>query len=141
MITGIGCWDLRTGAEQLRYKLCASPPHGLICVGERFLASSQLCKPSASSGSVRYWSWSKLQVDVKSFPEEPINPLSANSEGTSVNTGILLKKWHPHESTTEDMVDAKPLLCQHLRITHVRLEDGVVRVWEFKHAKGYLNSI
>ncbi|XP_048436215.1 uncharacterized protein LOC125475495 isoform X2 [Pyrus x bretschneideri] len=48
----IGCWDLRTGVKQLRYKLCASPPHGLICVGERFLASSQLRESSSSSGSV-----------------------------------------------------------------------------------------
>ncbi|KAM1133978.1 hypothetical protein ACFX19_043867 [Malus domestica] len=49
---GIGRWDLCTGAEQLRYKLCASPPHGLICAGERFLASSQLRKSSSSSGFV-----------------------------------------------------------------------------------------
>lgn len=58
---GIGCWDLESGAEQLRYKSCASPPHGLACVGQRFLASSQLREqPSASSGSILYWSWSKV---------------------------------------------------------------------------------
>lgn len=57
---GIGCWDLQSGAEQLRYKSCASPPHGLACIGGRFLASSQLRQPSSSSGSVHYWSWSKV---------------------------------------------------------------------------------
>lgn len=54
---GIACWDLNTGAELLRYKSCASPPHGLVCVGERFLASSQL---RDSTGSVKYWAWSKV---------------------------------------------------------------------------------
>ncbi|XP_009359755.1 LOW QUALITY PROTEIN: protein ROOT INITIATION DEFECTIVE 3 [Pyrus x bretschneideri] len=135
---GIGCWDLRTGAEQLRYKLCASPPHGLICVGERFLASSQLREPSASSGSVQYWSWSKPQVDVKSFPEEPINPLAANSEGTyivgggssgniylwEVNTGRLLKKWHAHYRGVSCLAfsDDGSLLIS-------GSEDGGIRVW------------
>ncbi|KAM0973488.1 hypothetical protein ACFX2J_016660 [Malus domestica] len=135
---GIGCWDLLNGAEQLRYKLCASPPHGLICVGERFLASSQLREPSASSGSVQYWSWSKPQVDVKSFPEEPINPLAANSEGTyiagggssgniylwEVNTGRLLKKWHAHYRGVSCLAfsDDGSLLIS-------GSEDGGIRVW------------
>ncbi|KAM1527342.1 hypothetical protein FF1_016814 [Malus domestica] len=135
---GIGCWDLLNGAEQLRYKLCASPPHGLICVGERFLASSQLREPSASSGSVQYWSWSKPQVDVKSFPEEPINPLAANNEGTyiagggssgniylwEVNTGRLLKKWHAHYRGVSCLAfsDDGSLLIS-------GSEDGGIRVW------------
>lgn len=37
-----------------------SPSHGLVCVGGRFLASSQLREPSASSGNVLYWSWNKV---------------------------------------------------------------------------------
>ncbi|WVZ04556.1 hypothetical protein V8G54_017902 [Vigna mungo] len=57
---GIGCWDLHTGAEQLRYKSCSSPSHGLVAVGPRFIASSQLREPSATSGSVLFWSWSKV---------------------------------------------------------------------------------
>ncbi|PPD85845.1 hypothetical protein GOBAR_DD17224 [Gossypium barbadense] len=107
---GIGCWDLQTGAEQLRYKTCASPPHGLTTVGCRFLACSQLRDPSATSGHLLYWSWSKPQAQVKSFPAEPIKPLIANSDGTyivgggssgdiyiwEVATGRLLKKWHAH---------------------------------------------
>lgn len=58
---GIGCWDIHTGAEQLRYKTCVSPPHGLACVGQRFLASSQVRDPSANSGCILYWSWSKVR--------------------------------------------------------------------------------
>lgn len=57
---GIGCWDLHSGAELLRYRSCSSPSHGLVCVGGRFLASSQLREPSASSGNVLYWSWNKV---------------------------------------------------------------------------------
>ncbi|KAG6591385.1 Protein ROOT INITIATION DEFECTIVE 3, partial [Cucurbita argyrosperma subsp. sororia] len=56
---GIGCWDLHTGAEQLRYKSCASPAHGLVCVGERFLACSLLRDPASTAGSVLYWSQCK----------------------------------------------------------------------------------
>ncbi|KAL6985077.1 hypothetical protein U1Q18_018455 [Sarracenia purpurea var. burkii] len=79
---GIVCWDLHSGTEHLRYRSCASPPHGLVFVGGRFLASSQLREPFSSSGSVLYWSWNKPQVEVKSFPAEPINPLVSNSDGT-----------------------------------------------------------
>nr|TKS14510.1 protein ROOT INITIATION DEFECTIVE 3 isoform X1 [Populus alba] len=86
---GIGCWDLQTGTEHLRYKSCASPPHDLISVGRRFLASSQLQDPKASSGAILYWSWSRPQVEVKCFPEEPIKPLVANSEGTYLVGGGL----------------------------------------------------
>lgn len=57
---GIGSWDLKTGIEQLRFKSCASPAHGLTAVGEKFLAASQLRKESASSGSIFYWSWNKV---------------------------------------------------------------------------------
>uniref|UniRef100_A0A2P2KS70 Uncharacterized protein MANES_18G038500 n=1 Tax=Rhizophora mucronata TaxID=61149 RepID=A0A2P2KS70_RHIMU len=135
---GIGCWDLQTGAEHLRYKSCASTSHGLTCVGNRFLASSQLRDPHASSGSVLYWSWSKPQVEVKSFPEEPIKPLLANSEGTyivgggvsgniylwEVATGRLLRKWRAHYRSVTCMVftEDNSLLVS-------GSEDGGVRVW------------
>ncbi|CAI9263985.1 unnamed protein product [Lactuca saligna] len=59
---GIGCWVLRSGAEHLRYRSCASPPHGLVSVVGRFLASSQLRDSSSSSGSVLFWSWNKVEV-------------------------------------------------------------------------------
>ncbi|GAV72613.1 WD40 domain-containing protein [Cephalotus follicularis] len=135
---GIGCWDLHTGAEQLRYKGCASPPHGLACVGHRFLASSQLREPSASSGSILFWAWPKPQVEVKSFPAEPIKPLAANSEGTyiagggssgdiflwGVATGRLLKKWHAHYRSLTCLVFSED---ESLLISGS--EDGCVRVW------------
>ncbi|KAK7335969.1 hypothetical protein VNO80_28134 [Phaseolus coccineus] len=106
----IGCWDLHTGAEQLRYKSCLSPSHGLISVGSRFIASSQLRETSTTSGSVLFWSWSKPQVEVKSFLAEPIRSLASNHPGTfvvggassgdiylwEVETGRLLKKWRAH---------------------------------------------
>ncbi|KAH7523637.1 protein ROOT INITIATION DEFECTIVE 3 [Ziziphus jujuba] len=135
---GIGCWNLQTGAEQLRYKSCASPPHGLVCVGGRFIASSQLRDTSASSGSVLYWSWSKPQVEVKSFPAEQIKPLAANREGTyvvgggssgsiylwEVVSGRLLKKWHAHYRAVTCLVfsDDDSLLIS-------GSEDGGVKVW------------
>ncbi|KAJ1435393.1 WD40/YVTN repeat-like-containing domain superfamily [Sesbania bispinosa] len=135
---GIGCWDLKTGAEQLRYKSCSSPSHGLVSVGAHFLASSQLRDPSASSGSVFYWSWSKPQVEVKSFPAEPIKPLAANHTGTylaggalsgdiylwEVETGRLLKKWHGHYRAVTCLVFSED---DSLLISGS--EDGSVRVW------------
>ncbi|EXB71793.1 WD repeat-containing protein 18 [Morus notabilis] len=135
---GIGCWDLQSGAEQLRYKSCASPRHGLVCVGRRFLASSQLRNSSASSGSVLYWTWSKPQVEVKSFPAEQIKPLAANREGTyivggglsgdiylwEVASGSLLKNWHAHYRAVTCLVfsDDDSLLIS-------GSEDGSVKVW------------
>lgn len=135
---GIGCWDLQTGAEQLRYKTCASPPHGLTSVGSRFLACSQLRDPSASSGHVLFWSWSKPQAQVKSFPAERIKPLAANSEGTyivggglsgdiylwEVATGRLLKKWHAHYRAVTCLVFSED---DSLLVSGS--EDGCIRVW------------
>ncbi|KAK9271064.1 hypothetical protein L1049_026653 [Liquidambar formosana] len=135
---GISCWDLHSGAEQLRYRSCASTPHGLTCVGQRFLASSQLRDSSSSSGSVLYWSWNKPQVEIKSFPAEPIKPLASNREGTyiiggglsgyiyfwEVASGMLLKKWHGHYRAVTCLVlsDDESLLIS-------GAEDGSVRVW------------
>lgn len=135
---GIGCWDLQSGAEQLRYKSCASPRHGLVCVGQRFLASSQLRNASASSGSVLYWTWSKPQVEVKSFPSEQIKPLAANREGTyivggglsgdiyvwEVASGRLLKTWNAHYRAVTCLVfsDDDSLLVS-------GSEDGSIKVW------------
>ncbi|KAJ9674385.1 hypothetical protein PVL29_023753 [Vitis rotundifolia] len=135
---GISCWDIQSGAEHLRHRSCASPPHGLVCVADRFLASSQLRDSSSSSGSIFYWSWSKPQVEVKSFPAEPIKPLAANREGTyiaggglsgdiyfwEVASGRLLKKWHAHYRAVTCLVfsDDESLLIS-------GAEDGCVRVW------------
>ncbi|KAJ4966810.1 hypothetical protein NE237_018659 [Protea cynaroides] len=137
---GIGCWDLHSsGAEQkVRYRPCTSAPHGLTCVGRRFLASSQLRDSSSSSGSILYWSWNKSQVEVKSFPAEPINPLVSNSEGTyiigggssgeiyfwEVASGRLLKRWHAHYRAVTCLV-----LSEDESLLISGAEDGCVRVW------------
>ncbi|XP_010667550.2 protein ROOT INITIATION DEFECTIVE 3 [Beta vulgaris subsp. vulgaris] len=134
---GVGCWDLQTGVEQLRYKSCLSPPHGLVSVGGRFFASAQL-RQFSTFGSILYWSWHKPQPEVKSFPAEPIKPLVSNREGTyligggasgdvivwEVFTGRLLKKWHAHYGavTCLALSDDESLLIS-------GAEDGGVRVW------------
>ncbi|MED6158808.1 hypothetical protein PIB30_036221 [Stylosanthes scabra] len=134
---GIGCWDLHTGAEQLRHKSCWSPPHGLVSVGGRFLASSHL-SPQSSGGCIFFWSWSKPQIGVRSFPAETIKPLSANHPGTyiagggvsgdiylwEVETGRLLKKWHAHYRAVTCLVFSED---DSLLISGS--EDGSVRVW------------
>ncbi|KAF9611409.1 hypothetical protein IFM89_032078 [Coptis chinensis] len=135
---GISCFDLQTGAEQSRFKSCSSPSHGLLSIGGRFLASSQLRDSSASSGSILYWSWNKLQAEVRSFPAEPISPLVSNREGTyiigggsrgdiyywDVASGRLLNKWHAHYRAVTCLVlsDDESLLIS-------GSEDGSVRVW------------
>ncbi|TXG60874.1 hypothetical protein EZV62_012237 [Acer yangbiense] len=135
---GVGCWDLDSGTEQLRYKSCASTPHGLTCVGQRFVASSQLCQSSTTSGSVLYWSWSKPQAAVKSFPSELIKPFVSNSVDTyivgggqsgdiylwEVETGRLIKKWHAHYRAVTCLVFSSD---DSLLISGS--EDGCVRVW------------
>ncbi|XP_042056724.1 protein ROOT INITIATION DEFECTIVE 3-like [Salvia splendens] len=136
---GVSCWDLRTGAEHLRYRSCASPLHGLTSVAGRFLASSQVRDAkSSTSGSILYWSWNKAQVEVRSFPAEPIRPIACNSQGTyiagggisgdiyfwEVATGKLLKKWHAHYRAVTCLAfnDDQSLLIS-------GAEDGCVRVW------------
>ncbi|KAF3531286.1 hypothetical protein DY000_02040463 [Brassica cretica] len=135
---GIGSWDIKTGTEQLRFKQCASPAHGLAAVGEKFLAASQLRNASGSSGSIFFWSWNKPQVEVRSFPVESVKALAANSEGTyivgggasgdiflwEVASGKLLKKWHGHYRSVTCLVfsgDDSLLVSGS--------EDGSVRVW------------
>ncbi|XP_020211750.1 protein ROOT INITIATION DEFECTIVE 3 [Cajanus cajan] len=135
---GIGCWDLHTGAEQLRYKSCSSPSHGLVAVGPRFIASSQIREPPAAPGSVLFWSWSKPQVEVKSFPAETVKPLAANHPGTfiaggassgdiylwEVETGRLLKRWRAHFRAVTCLVFSED---DSLLVSGA--EDGCVRVW------------
>nr|GLL18249.1 protein ROOT INITIATION DEFECTIVE 3 [Ipomoea trifida] len=135
---GVSCWDLHSGAEHLSYKTCSSPSHGLAVVAGRFLASSQLRQTRSSSGSIFYWSWNKPQVEVKSFPAEPITPLVSNADGSfiagggasgdiylwQVASGRLLKKWHAHYRgvTCLVFIDDQSLLVS-------GAEDGSIRVW------------
>ncbi|XP_020593021.1 protein ROOT INITIATION DEFECTIVE 3 isoform X2 [Phalaenopsis equestris] len=137
--TGIGCWDLVSGAEQLRYRSCASPPHGLVSVSKRFLASSQLREsPSSSSAPIFFWSSEKPQVQVRSFPAEPIGPLISDSDGSyiigggtsgaifiwEVASGKLLNKLiaHYRSVTCLTLSEDESLLIS-------GSEDGNVRVW------------
>lgn len=136
--SGISCFDINTGIEQFRYKSCTSPPHGLICVGGRFLASSQLRDPPAASGSILYWAWNKAAAEVKSFPAEAINPLVSNTAGTyiigggsrgdiylwEVASGRLLKRWHAHYRAVTCLV-----LSEDDSLLVSGSEDGCVRVW------------
>ncbi|PKA57327.1 Guanine nucleotide-binding protein subunit beta-like protein B [Apostasia shenzhenica] len=137
--SGIGCWDLHSGAEQLCYRSCASPPHGLISVSGRFLVSSQLRQtPSSSSAPIFLWSWDKPQVQVRSFPVEPVGPLVSNSDGSyfiggglsghiylwELASGKLLNKWTAHyrSVTCLALSDDESLLVS-------GSEDGSIRVW------------
>ncbi|KAF6145760.1 hypothetical protein GIB67_016209 [Kingdonia uniflora] len=138
--SGIACWDLQSGAEQLRYKSCTSPPHGLTCVGGRFLASSQLRQSNSSSGSVLYWSWNRPQPEVKSFPAEPIKALVSNSDGAYIIgggasgnifvweavSGRLLKMWNAHYRAVTCLV-----FSEDESVLISGAEDGCVRVWIF----------
>lgn len=147
---GIGSWDLRTATEHLRYRSCASPPHGLVSIGGRFLASSQVPSSSSSTPSIFYWSWDKPQIEVRSFPAEHIGPLRANSEGTyvlgggkagsiylwEVASGKLLKKWQAHY---------RAVTC--LTFSHDESflisgsEDGGVKVWNLVEAFDVMKSV
>ncbi|RZC45672.1 hypothetical protein C5167_038619 [Papaver somniferum] len=136
---GISCFDIEIGAEQLRFKSCASTPHGLISLCKRFFVSTQVHEFSSySSGYILYWLWTKAVTDVKIFPSEPISPLVSNSNDTyiigggcsgniylwEVAGGRLLKKWNAHYRGVTCLVlsEDKSLLIS-------RAEDGCVRVW------------
>ncbi|WOL13512.1 hypothetical protein Cni_G22282 [Canna indica] len=136
---GIACWDLRSGSEQHRYRTCSSAAHGLLSVAGRFLAASQLRdSPSAASAPIFFWSWDKPQVEVRSFPAEPIGPLASNSEGTyimggglsgsiflwEVASGKLLKKWRAHYRSVTCLT-----LSSDESLLISGSEDGSVRVW------------
>ncbi|XP_078171355.1 protein ROOT INITIATION DEFECTIVE 3-like [Carex rostrata] len=137
--TGVNSWGLNSGTKLLNYKACSSPRHGLTSVGSRFIASSQIpASRSASTAPIYFWSWDKPQFGVKSFPAEPIGPLTANSEGTyligggssgsiyfwEVASGKLLNKWHAHyrSVTCLALSDDDSLLIS-------GSDDGCVRVW------------
>ncbi|RZR96663.1 hypothetical protein BHM03_00025707 [Ensete ventricosum] len=73
---GIGCWDLRSGSEQLRYRSCSSAPHGLLSVAGRFLASSQLRdSPSSASSPIFFWSWDKVSPNPNLSSTSPLHAL------------------------------------------------------------------
>ncbi|KAK3123715.1 hypothetical protein QOZ80_8AG0634950 [Eleusine coracana subsp. coracana] len=134
---GVAAWDLRTGAEDIRLRPCASRPRALASVGDRFLAAAQAPPPGGNSGTIHFYHWDKPQVAVKSFPAEPIHVLIADPEGTyliggggkgniylwEVASGELLYTWHAHYRTVRCLA-----LYDYLLVSGS--EDGSIRVWD-----------
>ena len=107
---GVAAWDLRTGAEEIRHRPCASRPRALTSVADRFLAAAQAPPAGGNPGTVHFYHWDKVspsmqsperlpgtpvpdpgrvywlrlqaQVAAKSFPAEPIRALVADQEGS-----------------------------------------------------------
>jgi pre-rRNA-processing protein IPI3 len=57
---GVAAWDLRTGAEEIRLRPCASCPRALASVGDRFLAAAQAIPRGGNSGTVHFYHWDKV---------------------------------------------------------------------------------
>ncbi|CAN6212211.1 unnamed protein product [Urochloa humidicola] len=134
---GVAAWDLRTGAEEIRHRPCASRPHALASVAGRFLAAAQAPPAGGNSGTVHFYHWDKPQVAVKSFPAEPIRALLADQEGSyligggsngnlflwEVASGELLHTWHAHYRAVRCLA-----LYDYLLVSGS--EDGSIKVWD-----------
>lgn len=132
---GVAAWDLRTGAEAIRHRPCASRPRALAAVANRFLAAAQA--PAGNSTPIHYYHWDKPQVAVKSFPAEPIRALIADPEGSyligggvsgdiffwEVASGELLVQWHAHYRAVRCLALYDFLLVS-------GSEDGSIKVWD-----------
>uniref|UniRef100_A0ACD5XWL5 Uncharacterized protein n=1 Tax=Avena sativa TaxID=4498 RepID=A0ACD5XWL5_AVESA len=132
---GVAAWDLRTGAEAIRHRPCASRPRAITAVADRFLAAAQA--PAGNSAPIHYYHWDKPQVSVKSFPAEPIRVLIADPEGNyligggisgdiffwEVASGELLVRWHAHYR------DVRCLALYDLLLVSGS-EDGSIKVWD-----------
>ncbi|XP_062195136.1 protein ROOT INITIATION DEFECTIVE 3-like isoform X2 [Phragmites australis] len=134
---GVAAWDLRTGAEDIRLRPCASRLRALASVADRFLAAAQAPPARGNSGIVHFYHWDKPQVAVKSFPAEPIRALIADAEGSyliggggngniflwEVTGGELLYTWHAHYRAVRCLA-----LYDYLLVSGS--EDGSIRVWD-----------
>nr|CAB3482671.1 unnamed protein product [Digitaria exilis] len=134
---GVASWDLRTGAEEIRHRPCASRPRALASVADRFLAAAQAPPSGSNSGTVHFYHWDKPQVAVKSFPAEPIRALIADQEGSyligggsngnlflwEVASGELLHTWHAHYRAVRCLT-----LYDYLLVSGS--EDGGIKVWD-----------
>ncbi|CAM0880572.1 unnamed protein product [Alopecurus aequalis] len=132
---GVAAWDLRSGAEAIRHRPCASRPRAIAAVADRFLAAAQV--PTGNSAPIHYYHWDKPQVAVKSFPAEPIRVLIADPEGNyligggisgdiffwEVASGELLVRWHAHYR------DVRCLALYDLLLVSGS-EDGSIKVWD-----------
>ncbi|KAJ8752635.1 hypothetical protein K2173_005524 [Erythroxylum novogranatense] len=136
---GITVWDMETGDRVMHIPTCASPPHGLLCLNDRFLVASQVSRyRSVGGGSVFTWSLNKSQSPLRSYPIEAIGPLASTKDGVylaggspsgnvylwQVTRGTLLKTWFAHR---------KPLNCMTFSEDDALLisgsEDGMICVW------------
>ncbi|XP_037459771.1 protein ROOT INITIATION DEFECTIVE 3-like isoform X2 [Triticum dicoccoides] len=132
---GVAAWDLRTGAEAIRHRPCASRPRAIAAVAGRFLAAAQVA--AGNSAPIHYYHWDKPQVAVKSFPAEPIRALIADPEGNyligggvsgdiffwEVASGELLVRWHAHYR------DVRCLALYDMLLVSAS-EDGNIKVWD-----------
>lgn len=139
LTTGITIWDVSTGEELSHRPTCASPPHGLVCLGHQFLVAAQVQKPgSYRGGAIFIWALNKAQVLHRSYPVEPIGPLACTSDGSylvggapsgklfiwEVASGRLLQQWSSHHKSVNCLVfsDDDSLLIS-------GADDGVIHVW------------
>ncbi|KAF8399922.1 hypothetical protein HHK36_015792 [Tetracentron sinense] len=139
MGAGITVWDMDTGDHLFHIPTCASPPHGLLCLRNQFLAASQVHKHgSFGGGSIFIWPLNKPQALLRSYPIEAIGPVSCTKDGIylvggapsgnayvwEVSSGRLLKNWRAHHKSLNCLVfsDDNSLLVS-------GSDDGVVRVW------------
>jgi pre-rRNA-processing protein IPI3 len=59
---GVAAWDLRTGAEDIRLRPCASRPRSLASVADRFLACAQALPAGGNSGIIHFYYWDKVST-------------------------------------------------------------------------------
>ncbi|XP_021681000.2 protein ROOT INITIATION DEFECTIVE 3 [Hevea brasiliensis] len=139
MGTGIAIWDIRTGDPLLHIPTCASPPHGLLCLGNQFLVASQVNKHgSVGGGAIFTWPLKKSQSPLRSYPIEAIGPISCTMDGVylaggapsgnvyiwEVANGRLLKTWRAHHKSLKCMAfsnDDSVLISGS--------DDGMICVW------------
>ncbi|KAL0291832.1 UNVERIFIED_CONTAM: protein ROOT INITIATION defective [Sesamum radiatum] len=147
---GISCWDLHSGPSTSATSHAPPLPTALPLSPAAFLPPPKFESPShrhrlgpfSIGPGARSNAFGLIvlgpQVEVRSFPAEPIKPLVSNSQGTyiagggvsgdiyfwEVATGKLLKKWHAHYRAVSCLVfnDDESLLIS-------GAEDGSVRVW------------
>ncbi|KAJ7543431.1 hypothetical protein O6H91_09G038100 [Diphasiastrum complanatum] len=136
---GVTVWDLASGTTLTNLKSCASPRNSLACIGQQFLAASQVHKSASSGGgAIFFWAWHKNQIGSRSYPVEPIEPLACTSDGIylagggssgriylwEVTSGRLLRVWPGHYKAVKCLAfsDDDSLLIS-------GADDGFVCVW------------
>uniref|UniRef100_A0A0E0EAD2 Uncharacterized protein n=1 Tax=Oryza meridionalis TaxID=40149 RepID=A0A0E0EAD2_9ORYZ len=142
---GVAAWDLRTGAEAIRHRTCASRPGALTVVAGRFLAASQA--PAGNSAPIHYYHWDKPQVAVKSFPVEPIRALIADPEGSyliggGISGDIFFWEQSRLEAKTQHIysfnqhtLPVTDVACCHGAIAVSSSEDRTCKIWSLSERR------